>query len=288
MVTTLYATGLRISLVCALKPEDIDSSRMLIHVRNGKRGRDRFVMRSERLLTMLRLYWKLERPPGIYLFCGLTKRGRVSPESVRDKLKAAAQRVGLYKRVTPHVLRHSFATHLLKDGADIRTIQVLLGHKSIRSTARYTQVSVRQVAATRSPLTLPEKLRPLCRRNDREMYNLLFSSASQTLLRLGEDPKWLGGVWRLQRCCTPGRGSCIIIRACTALWRPVGCRSMADADGEVDLEDAAEEDGEALAARILRLCGIEITRCPACQVGRMSQQPLPLGPVPEVAGTDTS
>lgn len=152
VVTTLYATGLRISEVCALKPADIDSARMLIHVRCGKRGRDRFVMLSERLLQMLRLYWKLERPPGIYLFCGLTKRGRVSPESVRAALKAAAQRVGLAKHVTPHVLRHSFATHLLEDGADIRTIQVLLGHKSIQTTARYTKVSARHIATTRSPL----------------------------------------------------------------------------------------------------------------------------------------
>lgn len=152
VTTTLYATGLRISEVCALKPGDIDSARMLIHVRGGKWGRDRFVMLSERLLTMLRLYWKLERPPGIYLFCGLTKRGRVSPEAVRDALKAAAQRVGLYKRVTPHVLRHSFATHLLEDGTDIRTIQILLGHKSISTTARYTQVSARHIAATQSPL----------------------------------------------------------------------------------------------------------------------------------------
>jgi integrase/recombinase XerD len=152
VVTTLYATGLRISEVCALKPGDIDSARMLLHVRCGKWGRDRFVMLSERLLTMLRLYWKLERPPGIYLFCGLTKRGRVSADRVRQVLKAAAQRVGLYKRVTPHVLRHSFATHLLEDGTDIRTIQILLGHKSISTTARYTQVSARHIAATKSPL----------------------------------------------------------------------------------------------------------------------------------------
>jgi site-specific recombinase XerD len=152
VVTTLYATGLRISEVCALKPQDIDSARMLLHVRCGKRGRDRFVMLSQKLLELLRLYWKLERPPGIYLFCGLTARGRVSPESVRDALKAAAKRCGLSKHVTPHILRHSFATHLLEDGADLRTIQVLLGHRSIRSTARYTQVSARHVAATRSPL----------------------------------------------------------------------------------------------------------------------------------------
>jgi site-specific recombinase XerD len=155
VVTTMYAAGLRISEACALRPGDIDSGRMLIHVRRGKRGRDRFVMLSERLLELLRIYWKLERPPGVYLFTGLTKRGHVSPEGVRRVLAEAARRVGLLKRVTPHVLRHSFATHLLERGADIRTIQVLLGHNSIRSTARYTHVSERHIRATPSPLDPP-------------------------------------------------------------------------------------------------------------------------------------
>ena len=152
VVTTMYAAGLRITEACALKPADIDSARMMIHVRNGKRGRDRFVMLSEKLLELLRVYWKLERPPGIYLFGGLTKRGRVSPESVRRAVHEATRRIGLPKHVTPHVLRHSFATHLLERGADIRTIQVLMGHGSIRTTARYTQVSQRHIRATPSPL----------------------------------------------------------------------------------------------------------------------------------------
>ena len=155
VVTTMYAAGLRISEACALRPEDIDSGRMLIHVRRGKRGRDRFVMLSERLLELLRIYWKLERPPGVYLFTGLTKRGHVSPDGVRRVLAEAARRVGLRKRVTPHVLRHSFATHLLERGADIRTIQVLLGHNSICSSARYTRVSERHIRATKNPLDPP-------------------------------------------------------------------------------------------------------------------------------------
>jgi integrase/recombinase XerD len=152
VVTTMYAAGLRIGEACALKPQDIDSQRMLIHVRQPKWGRDRFVMLSDKLLELLRLYWKLERPPGIYLFTGLTKRGHVGPEAVRQALAQATRRVGLYKRVTPHVLRHSFATHLLERGADLRTIQVLLGHRSVRTTARYTHVSQRHIRATPSPL----------------------------------------------------------------------------------------------------------------------------------------
>ncbi len=104
VVTTMYAAGLRISEACSLKPGDIDSQRMLIHVRLGKRGRDRFVMLSQKLLELLRVYWTLARPPGIYLFMGATKRGHVGPEAVRHALREAARRVGLHKRVTPHVL----------------------------------------------------------------------------------------------------------------------------------------------------------------------------------------
>ena len=155
VVTTLYASGLRISEACSLQPGDIDSDRMMIHVRNGKHGRDRFVGLSQKLLELLRVYWVMARPPGKYLFTGLTSRGHVSPSAVREALHTAAQRLGLRKRVTPHVLRHSFATHLLERGADIRTIQVLLGHKSIRTTARYTQVSQSHIRATSSPLDQP-------------------------------------------------------------------------------------------------------------------------------------
>jgi site-specific recombinase XerD len=155
VVTTLYASGLRITEACALKPGDIDSDRMLIHVRDGKRGRDRFVGLSQKLLELLRVYWAMARPPGPYLFTGLTTRGHVCAEAVRAALHTAARRVGLLKRVTPHVLRHSFATHLLERGADIRTIQILLGHRSIRSTARYTHVSERHIRATSSPLDQP-------------------------------------------------------------------------------------------------------------------------------------
>jgi site-specific recombinase XerD len=158
VVMATYAAGMRISEACSLRTTDLDSKRGLIHIRDGKRGRDRFVMLSPRLLLFLRVYWKLERPPGTLLFPGATQTGCISDETVRKALHDAADKLGLQKRVTPHVLRHSFATHLLEAGVDIRTIQVLLGHQSIRSTARYTQVSKREIGRTVSPLDrLPQK-----------------------------------------------------------------------------------------------------------------------------------
>jgi len=153
---TAYAGGLRIGEARRLRPEDIDSERMLIHVRLGKGKKDRFVMLSRQLLLVLRAYWKAVQPKGGWLFPGRKKDTPISDSTVEKALKVAAQKAGLTKRVTPHLLRHSFATHLLEDGADIRVIQVLLGHGSIRTTARYTQVSAKHVGSVKSPL---DKLR---------------------------------------------------------------------------------------------------------------------------------
>ena len=149
---TAYAGGLRISEACRLQPGDIDSERMLIHVRLGKGKKDRFVMLSAQLLLVLRAYWKTVRPQGGWLFPGRKKGMPISPSAAEKALAVAAQKAGIKKRVTPHLLRHSFATHLLEDGADIRVIQVLLGHASIRTTARYTQVSERHIGSVKSPL----------------------------------------------------------------------------------------------------------------------------------------
>jgi len=110
------------------------------------------------LLEALRAYWRAARPPGPQLFPGWGRTGAVTPTPVRRALRAAVGKAGLTKRVTPHILRHSFATHLLEAGTDIRTIQVLLGHASIRTTAHYTQVSGRVVAAMMSPLDSLGKL----------------------------------------------------------------------------------------------------------------------------------
>lgn len=147
-----YGAGLRIAEACALHVGDIDSARGLIHVRQGKGKRDRFVMLSARLLGALRAYWKRVRPTGPQLFPGQTPGSCISQEAVRDALRAAVAKAKITKHVTPHILRHSFATHLLEGGTDIRTIQVLLGHGSIRTTTRYTQVSAAHIGRTQSPL----------------------------------------------------------------------------------------------------------------------------------------
>jgi site-specific recombinase XerD len=149
---TAYGAGLRVSEACTLQVPDIDSRRHLIHVRRGKGGKDRYVMLPARVLDALREYWRRVRPPGPYLFPGRVPDRPTSDASVRARLREAVSATSIRKRVTPHTLRHSFATHLLEDRVDIRTIQALLGHSSIRSTALYTRVSEKHVAATQSPI----------------------------------------------------------------------------------------------------------------------------------------
>src|SRR3970040_347040 len=144
--TTLYATGLRLKEACHLKTTDIDAARGVIHVRVGKGGKDRLVMVSPKLLGILRACLKKERPRGSYLFP--TKNNRpLDPDFARRVLHKAAQAAGLdSKQVTPHVLRHSFATHLLESGTELRVIQVLLGHDNIQTTTRYARVSAALVS----------------------------------------------------------------------------------------------------------------------------------------------
>jgi site-specific recombinase XerD len=150
----MYGAGLRISEACALRVEDIDSARGVLHVRHAKGKRERCVMLSQRLLMVLRSYWAACRPPRPFLFPGDDPRKPISVDRVRRGVKAAVSSCGLTKRVTPHVLRNSFATHLLETGTDIRVIQALLGHSSIRTTMRYAQVSRLKLAKTQSPLDL--------------------------------------------------------------------------------------------------------------------------------------
>jgi integrase/recombinase XerD len=154
-----FGAGLRISEACALQPTDIDRQRMLLHVRQGKGGKDRCVMLSPRLLATLETYWRATRPRGDYLFPGRhTGWNRpVCTKTVSRALARAVERSGLRKRATPHSLRHSFATLLLEAGTDIRIIQQLLGHARIETTVRYTQVSTLQVAKIISPLDLKTK-----------------------------------------------------------------------------------------------------------------------------------
>jgi integrase/recombinase XerD len=151
ILMALYAGGLRISEGCALKPEDIDSRRMLIHIRAGKGGRDRYTVLSMRLLEHLREYFQTYRPQ-VWLFPSEATDGHISPSTVRTVFRRALVAAGVKKHATPHVLRHSFATHLIESGVDVTVIQALLGHQSLRATAVYTHVSVELIGRTRSPL----------------------------------------------------------------------------------------------------------------------------------------
>ena len=151
LFTTVYATGLRLGEVCRLETRDVDAGRGVIHVRHGKGRKQRLVMLGPRLLATLRAYWRHERPCAPWMFAARTGR-HVATEVARRAFKQAAARAELGAKVTPHSLRHTFATHLLEAGTDLRVIQVLLGHASIRSTTQYVRVSRHLIASTRSPL----------------------------------------------------------------------------------------------------------------------------------------
>jgi integrase/recombinase XerD len=151
VLTIAYAAGLRVSEILHLRVRDIDSKRMVIRVRQGKGNKDRYVMLSPRLLELLREYWKVERPSD-WLFPGRTKGEPLTAAVLQAAVRCIREDSGINKRVTAHTLRHSFATHLLEAGTDIRTIQMLLGHTSLQTTAKYTHVSESTVGATTSPL----------------------------------------------------------------------------------------------------------------------------------------
>ena len=150
-LTTAYAAGLRASEAVSLKVTDIDSDRMLIQVHHGKGAKDRTLMLSQQLLTILRTYWRLTRP-GEWLFPGRSPDKPIDVQVLHAACRSATKAAGLIKRVSVHTLRHSFATHLLENGTDIRIIQVLLGHNNLSSTTRYTQVSSGLIRKTASPL----------------------------------------------------------------------------------------------------------------------------------------
>lgn len=148
-----YAGGLRISEACRLQPRDIDAKRRVIHVRAGKGEKDRYTVLSERLLAYLREYRRKHRPEG-WLFPGKTTLGHASPDTSRRVFHAALATAGLSKKITPHVLRHCFATHLLESSVDIAVVQALLGHASLRTTGLYTHISVEHIGRVKSPLDL--------------------------------------------------------------------------------------------------------------------------------------
>ena len=156
LLMTLYATGLRCAELTHLKFSDVDSKRMVIHVRGGKGRKDRDVMLSPKLLEELRQHWRrLPRKTSDWLFPGNrwhTANHPIDAKTLRHACQGAAKRAGLNYAIHPHTLRHCFATHLLEAGADLRTIQILLGHQSLEQTAIYLHLSKRHLNATPSPL----------------------------------------------------------------------------------------------------------------------------------------
>ncbi len=154
IIATAYAAGLRISEVCGLRIVDIDSQRKRIHVRSGKGKKDRYVMLGESLLALLRQYYQKARPKGEYLFPGYNPQRPLCTTAVSQVLRKVVRQTGLAKKVSMHTLRHGFATHLLEAGTDIRILQVLLGHSSIRTTLRYTHITDRLLQKLVSPLDI--------------------------------------------------------------------------------------------------------------------------------------
>jgi site-specific recombinase XerD len=152
LLMTAYAGGLRASELVHLKITDIHSDRMMIRIEQGKGMKDRYTLLSQRLLEELRAYWKIKRP-GIWLFQGNTERP-MTREMAHHVYVEAKKRAGLQHRGGIHTLRHCFATHLLEAGTDLRTIQILMGHNSIRTTVRYLQVTSKTLQGVRSPLDL--------------------------------------------------------------------------------------------------------------------------------------
>jgi integrase/recombinase XerD len=150
-LSVAYGAGLRVSEVANLKVSDIDSERMTLRVEQGKGQRDRYVMLSPQLLELLRDWWRASRPQ-VWLFPGQNPINPMTPRQLNRAVDAAKDLAGISKRVSPHTLRHSFATHLLEPGVDIRVIQVLLGHAKLETTALYTRVAVNTVRDIESPL----------------------------------------------------------------------------------------------------------------------------------------
>jgi len=160
ILTTCYAAGLRISEAVSLKPTAIDSQRMVVRVELGKGQKDRYIMLSPKLLDILRHWWRVAKPQ-VWLFPGDIPGQHITRSSVERVCQEAHQRCRISKPTTPHSLRHAFAVHLLEQGTDVRTIQLLLGHRSLATTARYLRIATHKVCATTSPFDLlPQPVAP--------------------------------------------------------------------------------------------------------------------------------
>jgi integrase/recombinase XerD len=151
--STMYGTGMRVSEAVHLRAADIDNQRMMIRIEQGKGHKDRYVQLSPKLLELLRCYWRRVRPRE-WMFPGQIPNQPLGREAVADAVAQASKRAGLTKRISPHSLRHAYAVHLLEAGTDIRKIQLLLGHRSLSTTARYLHLATTTVCATTSPLDL--------------------------------------------------------------------------------------------------------------------------------------
>jgi site-specific recombinase XerD len=158
-LSAAYGAGLRVSEVVALKVPDIDSKRMLLRIEQGKGRKDRFAMLSPQLLELLRDWWRIARPQ-VWLFPGQNPVNHLTTRQLNRAVHAAAHMAEITKRVTPHTLRHSFATHLLEQNIDIRVIQVLLGHAKLDTTALYTRVATNTIRTVMSPLDRLTPLKP--------------------------------------------------------------------------------------------------------------------------------
>jgi integrase/recombinase XerD len=153
ILSTCYGAGLRVSESVALTPPAIDSKRMVLRVEQGKGMKDRYVMLSPKLLEILREWWRVERPQH-WLFPGDMPGQHITKDAVEGACRKAHHTCKISKPITPHSLRHAFAVHLLEQGTDVRTIQLLLGHRSLATTAKYLRIATSKVCSTTSPLDL--------------------------------------------------------------------------------------------------------------------------------------
>lgn len=151
--STMYGTGMRVSEAVHLRATDIDSQRMMIRIEQGKGRKDRYVQLSPKLLELLRCYWRRVRPES-WMFPGQLPNQPLTRDAVGNAVTQATKRAGLTKPTSPHSLRHAYAVHLLEAGTDLRKIQLLLGHRSLSTTARYLRLATTTVCATTSPLDL--------------------------------------------------------------------------------------------------------------------------------------
>ena len=204
-LSVAYGAGLRVSEVVSLKISDIDSTRMMLRVEHGKGGKDRQAMLSPRLLELLRDWWRIARPQ-VWLFPGRDPINPMSTRQLNRACHAAAHMAEITKRVTPHTLRHSFATHLLEQNIDIRVIQVLLGHAKLDTTALYTRIATSTIRDIMSPL---DRLTPL-QSGRRPALGLITGSRAQ---RWGRDPASPRRSLRVQRSAHVPVGNTLSLNA---------------------------------------------------------------------------